>query len=72
MGMVFNGQTLRGYTLYEASPEVTAAALKQLIAWTGAGKLQIIAKDKFPLADAGQAQQAIIGRKTTGKVVLEP
>ena len=72
MGMVFNGQTLRGYTLYEATPEVTSAALKQLIAWTGTGKLKIIAKDKFPLADASKAQQAIADRRTTGKVVLEP
>jgi NADPH2:quinone reductase len=72
MGMVFNGQTLRGYTLYEATPEVTAAALKQLIAWAVAGKLTIIAKDKFSLTDAGKAHEAIIGRKTTGKVVLEP
>jgi len=72
MGMVFNGQTLRGYTLYEATPEVTAAALKQMIDWTVEGKLTIIAEDKFPLADAGKAHEAIIGRRTTGKVVLEP
>ena len=72
MGMVFNGQTLRGYTLYEAPSEIMAAVLKQLIAWTSEGKLSILANDKFPLAAAAEAHRAIAGRQTSGKVVLEP
>ena len=72
LGMVFNAQAMRGWTLYETSPAVIAETLKQLIAWTGSGQLQVIAEDKFPLADAADAHRAIETRKTTGKVVLEP
>lgn len=72
LGMIFGGQTLRGYSLYEAGPEVLASALKQLIAWTNEGRLTIIADDKFALADAAEAHRAIESRRTTGKVVLEP
>lgn len=71
-GMIFGGQTLRGYSLYEATPEAIAEALKQLVAWTGGGRLTIIAHDKFALADAAEAHRAIAERRTTGKVVLEP
>ena len=71
-GLIFGGQTVRGYSLYEAGPQAMAAALKQLLAWTDEGRLTIIATDRFPLADAAEAHRAIADRRTTGKVVLEP
>ena len=72
LSMLFNAQTLRGWTLYEVPRETIGAALEQLIGWTLSGKLTIIAKDKFALADAAEAHRAIESRHTTGKVVLEP
>ena len=72
LGMLFNAQTLRGWTLYEVPAETIAETLKQLIAWTLSGELTIIANDKFTLADAAEAHRAIETRRTTGKVVLEP
>ena len=72
LGMLFNAQTLRGWTLYEVPAETVGATLKQLIAWTLDGSLTVIANDKFPLADAAEAHRAVEGRRTTGKVVLEP
>ena len=72
LSMLFNAQTLRGWTLYEVPAETIAETLKQLIAWTLDGSLSVIGEDKFPLAEAAQAQRAIESRRTTGKVVLEP
>jgi len=72
LSMLFNAQTLRGWSLYGVPTATIAATLKQLIAWTLSGELTIIAKDKFALADAAEAHRAIETRRTTGKVVLEP
>ena len=72
LSMLFNAQTLRGWTLYEVPAETIVATLKQLIGWTLDGSLTVIAEDRFPLAEAAQAQRAIESRRTTGKVVLEP
>ena len=72
LGMLFNAQTLCGWTLYEVPAETIGATLKQLIAWTLDGSLTVIAHDKFALADAAEAHRAIETRRTTGKVVLEP
>ena len=72
MGTIFGGQTVRGWNLNRTPREVIGETLKQLVGWAADGTLKIIAEDKFPLADAAKAHQAIEGRKTTGKVVLEP
>ena len=72
IGMAFSGQSVRGWSMYSFGPELIAPALAQLIGWAIGGQLTILAKDRFPLADAAEAHRAIEGRKTTGKVVLEP
>lgn len=71
-GTIFGGQTVRGWNLTRTPREVIPETLKQLIGWAVGGELKIIAEDKFALADAASAHRAIAGRKTTGKVVLEP
>ena len=70
--MIFGGQTIRGWNLYLTPRDVLEKTLKTLIAWTADGTLKVTAEDRFPLADAAKAHQAIEGRKTSGKVVLEP
>jgi len=71
MRLLFAGITIRGYTLYEDMDKI-GRALPELIGWAASGKLRIGADDRFPLADAGKAQEAIANRQTSGKVVLEP
>ncbi len=72
MEMLFNAQTIRGWTLYELGPDAIRAALTQLIGWAVGGQLTVLANDRFPLSKAAEAHRAIDTRKTTGKVVLEP
>jgi len=70
-GLIFSGVTIRGYTLYEDMDKI-GRALPELIGWAASGKLRIEADDRFPLADADKAHEAIANRQTSGKVVLEP
>ena len=74
MSMIGTCQTLRGYNLYSSAkdPARLGAALQELIGWATSGKLVIESGDRFPLAQAKEAHEAIAARKTTGKVVLEP
>ena len=73
-GMIGQGTTVRGFTLYSvlSDPEAIAAALHDLLTWTAEGRLQVQTDDRFPLAQAAEAHTAIAARRTTGKVVLEP
>ena len=73
-GMVFNWQTIRGFTLYEVMSDAPAigSAFHEIFGWLAAGRLHLETKHRFPLAQAKQAHEAIEARKTTGKVVLEP
>ncbi len=71
-GTIFGGQTIRGWNLTRTPHGVIPETLKQLVGWVADGTLTIIAEDRFPLADAAKAHRAIVDRKTTGKVVLEP
>jgi NADPH2:quinone reductase len=43
-----------------------------LMKWVGTGELKLKIDHVFRLAEAGRAHQALEGRKTTGKVLLEP
>lgn len=46
-------------------------ALADLFARTARGELRAVIGARYPLAQARQAQEALAGRRTTGKVVLE-
>ena len=43
---------------------------EDLFRWVGAGELELRIGAEFPLADAAEAQRALEGRRTTGKVLL--
>ena len=72
--MLFKGMSLSGYSLYRSmtDPDKIAHALGEMLGWVLGGQLKVTTDDRFPLADAARAHEAIAARKTTGKVVLEP
>jgi NADPH2:quinone reductase len=43
-----------------------------LLGWIANGELDVRIGAEFPLAKAGDAQRALAGRETTGKVLLIP
>jgi NADPH2:quinone reductase len=44
----------------------------EVLGWVGEGKLNVRVGARFALADAADAHRALEGRKTTGKVLLQP
>ena len=56
---------------YIASREDLEWRSSDMFRWIGEGKLKINIDKIFPLAEAGQAQADLEGRKTTGKLLLK-
>ncbi len=44
----------------------------EVLDWAATGELKLRTEFIYPLAEAAQAQIALEGRKTTGKILLEP
>lgn len=57
---------------FAAQPELTVAALTELIGYVLSGRVRLEPGVVLPLAEAATAHQLIESRQTTGKVVLEP
>ncbi len=57
---------------YIASRDELLGRADDLFGWIAAGKLDVRIGAEFALRDAGAAQQALEGRRTTGKVLLIP
>ncbi len=68
--MLGKNQTLRGYSVFGDVPHF-GRGLGEMMGWVASGGLKVDVQ-RFPLAEAAEAHQAISDRKTTGKVVLEP
>jgi NADPH2:quinone reductase len=62
-------QTVRGYNLNLETPQNMARFSQELMSYVSEGKLEVTVQE-FPLENAMDAQRAIEGRKTMGKVVL--
>ena len=61
--------SLAGYADTRERFEAMAAELFDMLA---SGKLKVDVSQRFPLAEAGKAQDAVAGRQTTGSTVLLP
>ncbi len=57
---------------YIASRDELVARATDVLGWVRDGKLRLRVAHVFPLAEAAEAHRALEGRKTTGKIVLEP
>jgi NADPH2:quinone reductase len=53
-------------------PTMIDAALADLFERVGRGELRVVTGPAYPLADAPRAQEDLAGRRTTGKVTLDP
>jgi NADPH:quinone reductase len=57
---------------YVATRDDLLARARDLFTWIAAGKLHVRIDRVYPLAEAADAHRALIGRQTTGKLVLVP
>ena len=53
-------------------PEMLRGAVSELLALVAAGELRAIVGGTYPLSEARRAHEDIRGRRTTGKLVLDP
>ena len=56
----------------QREPETCAENMKELIGWYMRGRIRPVIEGRYPLADAANVLERILGRGATGKLVLEP
>jgi NADPH2:quinone reductase len=69
LGLLYKAITVKGYIVYNESPQSMAQFTDELRGHLAAGRLQVIVQE-FGLADAAKAHEAMGSRKTMGKVIL--
>ncbi|MBC7798790.1 MAG: quinone oxidoreductase [Pyrinomonadaceae bacterium] len=68
--LLYKSATVKGYILYNETPEDLASYTTELIKLVDEKRFDILVTE-FPLEKAADAQRALETRKTTGKVVLK-
>ncbi|HVI37107.1 MAG TPA: zinc-binding dehydrogenase, partial [Gaiellales bacterium] len=53
-------------------PEMMDAAMEELLAMVADGVLKPVGGGRYPLSAVREAHQDLLGRRTTGKLVLDP
>lgn len=56
----------------QREPAVYADNMRELIGWYLEGKVKPVIEGRYPLADAAKVLGRILGRDSTGKLILEP
>jgi isoleucyl-tRNA synthetase len=66
------GSSLQAKVILSATPAELALRASDLFTWIAAGQLKVRIGATYPLAKVGDAQAALEGRATSGKVLLVP
>jgi len=53
-------------------PDLFVPSLQEVLGWISSGNLKLTIGSTYPLAQAAEAHTALEGRKTTGKLILNP
>ncbi len=53
-------------------PELFGPSLEEVLGWISSGDLELAIGARYPLQQAREAHEALEGRETTGKIVLNP
>ena len=72
--LMIPNHTITGFYVgaYFAFPDLIQSTLREIIGHVMSGKLSLQAGKVLPLSEAAEAHRLLEGRKTTGKVVLQP
>jgi NADPH:quinone reductase len=70
--LIWMNQTAAGFAFPALAPEQIAESLPSFLEIVRKGKVHIFAEHSFPLSQASIALEALLSRKTIGKVVLTP
>jgi NADPH2:quinone reductase len=53
-------------------PELVGPTLEEILGWISSGDLELTIGARYPLEQAKEAHEALEGRQTTGKIILNP
>jgi NADPH2:quinone reductase len=70
-----NSRTAAGFWVYhclDRPAEMVEPALAELFALARAGELKVVVGGTYPLSEAARAQEDLAGRRTQGKLLLDP
>jgi NADPH2:quinone reductase len=69
-----NSRTVAGFWLVHlfSRPELLRAGLDEVLSAAAAGDLRAVIGGVYPLSEAARAHQELAGRRTTGKLLLDP
>jgi NADPH2:quinone reductase len=74
MDLMLYNQVVAGFYLPRlmTRPELFGPSLEEVLGWLSSGDLQLTIGARYPLEQASEAHDALEGRQTTGKIVLNP
>lgn len=74
MNLMYKNHTVTGFYLPQlmSRPELFGPSLKEMLGWISSGDLKLTVSARYPLERASEAHEALEGRQTTGKIVLNP
>ena len=74
MDLLRNNHSIVGFFLPQviSRPELFVPSLQEMLGWISSGEVRLTVGARYPLHDAEQAHRDLEGRKTTGKIVLNP
>lgn len=69
-----NCHSVVGFWLIQVAsrPDLFVPSLRELLAWIPSGELELTLGGTYPLEEAERAHADLEGRKTTGKIILNP
>lgn len=72
--LMYRNQTVTGFYLprITSRPEIFAPSLQEMLHWLSTGDLRLIIGGRYRLEDTSKAHADLEGRKTTGKLILNP
>ncbi len=74
MDLMHHNQSVAGFYLPQimAHPDLFAPSLQEVLGWISSGEVSLTIGARYPLEQASDAHDALEGRQTTGKIVLNP
>jgi NADPH2:quinone reductase len=74
MDLMHENQVVAGFYLPQimGRPELFGPSLEEILGWISSGDLKLTIGTRYPLEEASEAHEALEGRQTSGKIVLNP
>lgn len=72
--LMYKNHTVAGFYLPRimSRPELSVPSLREVVRWISTGDLKLTIGARYPLEQAARAHADLEGRRTTGKIILNP